>query len=64
MTNVELRTLIKAALLEELEKTLSNTQDEGYDPCSNAGPNPVAENPYPQWNAKMRQLEEEEEEIL
>lgn len=36
---------------------------EGFDPCSNAGPNPDAtegqsvDNPYEKWNSKMRQME-------
>ena len=39
---------------------------EGYDPQSNAGPNPAAtqgsqDNPYPAWNAEMQRMEEEED---
>lgn len=30
---------------------------EGFDPQSQ-GPNPIHDNPYPQWNAAMRQMEE------
>ena len=52
----ELRKLIKECILEILMENL----DEGFDPLSQ-GPNIPEENPYPQWNAQMRALEETED---
>jgi hypothetical protein len=49
------KSLVKECILEVLKENLS----EGFDPTS-MGPNPVEENPYPAWNARMRNLEEEE----
>lgn len=46
----------------EFIKPMMNAQfgvNEGFDPQSDAGPNPTQENPYPEWNNKMRQMEEE-----
>ena len=48
--------LIKECVMEVLKENLT----EGFDPLSDAGPNPTQENPYPEWNSKMRQLEETE----
>ncbi len=45
--------LIKECIEEVLRENLS----EGFDPTSQ-GPNPVQDNPYPEWNAQMRKLEE------
>lgn len=48
--------LIKECVMEVLKENLT----EGFDPLSDAGPNPTQENPYPEWNNKMRNLEETE----
>jgi hypothetical protein len=59
MNSNELKALIKECILEVLQESLL----EGFDPQSQ-GPNmvdPTGEiNPYPIWNSKMRQLEEDE----
>lgn len=47
--------LLKECVMEVLKENLM----EGYDPQSNAGPNPPQENPYPLWNNRMRQMEED-----
>jgi hypothetical protein len=52
----ELKSLIKECVMEVLIEELSN---EGFDPQSQ-GPNVPTENPYPQWNSAMRQLESDE----
>ena len=57
MHHEKFKILVKECVLEVLMKNLSN---EGFDPQSQ-GPNPDnKDNPYPQWNAEMRALEEEE----
>lgn len=60
--NNEFKTFIKECVIEVLVENLS----EGFDPQSNAGPNPAAsegtqENPYERWNSAMRKLEEHPE---
>ncbi len=50
--------IIKECVMEVLKESLS----EGFDPLSDAGPNVPQENPYPEWNNKMRRLEETDEE--
>jgi hypothetical protein len=51
----ETKTLIKECVLEVLKENLS----ENFDPLSQ-GPNPIKDNPYPEWNAHMRTLEEDD----
>lgn len=47
------KSLIKECIIEVLKEDLA----EAFDPTSQ-GPNPIETNPYPQWNSKMRKLEE------
>ena len=56
MKKSEIKKLIKESIVEVLKENLS----EGFDPLSQ-GPNPVKENPYPEWNSYMRKLEEKGE---
>jgi hypothetical protein len=57
MNSNQLKSLIKECVMEVLKEELSK---EGFDPQSQ-GPNMPTENPYPQWNSQMRQLEETDE---
>src|ERR1035437_7555759 len=45
--------LIKECIMEVLKENLLS---EGFDPLSQ-GPNMTQENPYPEWNSKMRMME-------
>ena len=58
MKSNKFKSLIKECVMEVLKEELT----EGFDPQSNAGPNIPSDNPYPQWNSQMRQLEQESDE--
>ena len=50
--------LVKECIVEVLKENLLS---EAFDPSSQ-GPNMAQENPYPEWNAKMRMMEEKPKE--